>query len=198
MSKRIASSLVRTGLTPNTISVLGMLAGIAGGFAFAYTHSSLYWFLAGAILVQLRLLANMFDGMVAIESGQCSSVGELYNELPDRVSDAAICIGLGYAVGGHEILGYLAALAAMSTAYVRAMLVSAGAPNDFCGPMAKPQRMFLITLFAAYCLLAPAEYQPVHEVLGGPPGLCLLIIAIGSLATSIRRVCRGARALRSS
>jgi phosphatidylglycerophosphate synthase len=39
----------------------------------------------------------MLDGMVALASCRDSKVGELYNEVPDRVSDAAVFIGVGYA-----------------------------------------------------------------------------------------------------
>src|SRR5438132_145918 len=63
------------------------------------------WVIAAA-LVQFRLACNMLDGMVAVESGVASPVGELYNEIPDRISDAAALIGLGYAAGGSATLGY--------------------------------------------------------------------------------------------
>src|SRR6478672_1892595 len=52
---------------------------------------------AGAVCVQLRLLANLLDGMVAVASNRTSKLGELFNEFPDRLSDAATLIGLGYA-----------------------------------------------------------------------------------------------------
>ncbi len=44
-----------------------------------------FW-LAGALLVQLRLLANLYDGMVAVLRQIASPVDELFNEVPDRVS----------------------------------------------------------------------------------------------------------------
>ena len=37
-------------------------------------------------------------------------MGELYNEVPDRVSDAATLIGLGHAAEGWPVLGFLAAI----------------------------------------------------------------------------------------
>src|SRR6185437_11072107 len=84
--------LARRGVRANSISVAGMAAGILAGVALALTGRvtlpALAW-LAAAALVQARLLANLLDGMVAIESGRASRVGELFNEVPDRVSDAA-------------------------------------------------------------------------------------------------------------
>ncbi|HVW39490.1 MAG TPA: hypothetical protein VHB99_19365 [Pirellulales bacterium] len=164
VSKQAAHWLAARGASANAISTAGMLAAIAGGAALAAAGfdspwSRLLW-LVGAAGAQLRLLANMFDGMVAIESGRASPVGELFNEVPDRVSDAAIFIGLGYAAGGNPALGYLAALAAVFTAYVRAMAKVAGAPQDFGGPMAKPQRMFVVTVVSLYNAAAPSAWQP--------------------------------------
>jgi phosphatidylglycerophosphate synthase len=155
-------------------------------------------FAAAAVFVQLRLLANMFDGMVAIETGKASPTGALYNEVPDRVSDAAMFIGAGYALGGLPALGYLAACMAVFLAYLRAQGRVAGAPQEFCGPMAKPQRAFVMTLLSVYCAAAPAAWQTGLLVGGwGTVAWVLLLIIVGELWTVGRRLRRIARALRN-
>ena len=202
-SQRIARWLVARGVSPNGISTAGMICGMAAGCAFAATSieigaQRIAW-LAGAVLVQLRLLANMFDGMVAIASQRASPVGELYNEVPDRVSDTAILIGLGYSLGGNVVLGFAAAVVAIFTAYVRAMGKVAGAQQEFCGPMAKPQRMFLVTILGIYNGLTPAGWQPVWNcprAVGGLPSVALGVIILGGLFTAVRRLCRIAAALK--
>jgi len=68
--------------------------------------------------------------MVAIASGTASPVGELYNDVPDRFSDAATFIGLGFAAGGYPMLGWIAAILAIMTAYVRILGKSLSA-GDF-------------------------------------------------------------------
>ena len=177
-----------------------MVAGIAAGGAFALTELP-GWripaFLAAALLIQLRLLANMLDGMVAIETGKASPVGALYNEVPDRVSDAAICIGGGYAVGSLPELGYLAACVAIFVAYVRVQGKVAGAQQDFCGPMAKPQRMLLLTVVAVYCGLAPQAWQPMvsDTLAAGPIALALAVIVVGGVWTALRRLAQHSRHL---
>jgi phosphatidylglycerophosphate synthase len=147
-------------------------------------------FFAAAVLIQLRLLANMFDGMVAVESGRACPLGELYNDVPDRVSDAATLIGLGYAAGGWPEMGYFAAVLAVLTAYVRAVGKAAGAGSDFRGPMAKQQRMFLATVVGVYMALAPAAWRPAWGPEGrwGLAGAILLVIAVGSALTAARRI----------
>src|ERR1051325_7842766 len=123
--QRFSAALAAKRVSPNAISVLAMIAGIVAGVALYTTHLVDGWqqrilWLIGAVGIQLRLLANMLDGMVAIASQRASPLGELYNELPDRVSDISIIVGAGYAAGGSPTLGYLAACIAVITAYVRA------------------------------------------------------------------------------
>src|SRR5690606_32199906 len=192
--QRIAAWLIAKRVSPNAISVFGMVAGMLAGTALAATAGSstsdrLLWLVA-AVLVQVRLLCNLFDGMVALgRPDGASTLGELFNEVPDRVSDSATLIGLGYACGGDPSLGYLAAVAAVFKAYVRAMGKAVGAANDFCGPMAKPVRMFLVTVTALYLAIAPRKLQFV--VAGWQlPGLVLAIIVVGCVLTSWRRLRR--------
>jgi phosphatidylglycerophosphate synthase len=142
----------------------------------------------------VRLLCNLFDGMVAIARGVASPKGELYNEVPDRVSDAAIFIGLGYASLSDPVLGFAAALVAVFTAYVRAMAKAAGAPNDYCGPMAKPQRMALVTALSVWLAVRPDAWTLPW---GETRIVLALVIALG-LVTALRRLVRAARRLEAT
>lgn len=198
ISVAIADWLAARRVSPNAISVAGLFCGALAGLAFALTIDApnLAWllWLAGALLVQLRLAANMFDGMVAVARGVASPMGELYNEIPDRLSDSAVLIGLGVA-GGDWALGALAALTSMATAYVRAVGKAAGAPSDFGGPMAKQQRMALATLAALWLALAPGAWQerlPPDQLLRA----LLLLIVVGTGLTAGRRLRHIASALR--
>jgi phosphatidylglycerophosphate synthase len=119
--------------------------------------------------------------MVAIGRGIASPAGELFNEVPDRVSDTAVFLGLGVAAG-DVALGLAAALAAMATAYVRAVGKAAGAPSDFRGPMAKQHRMALVTGLAVWCAIMPAAWS------AGLPAVALWIILALSLVTTWRRL----------
>jgi phosphatidylglycerophosphate synthase len=149
-------------------------------------------------MIQLRLLANMLDGMVALEQGTASPLGALFNEVPDRISDAATLIGAGYAAGGCPVLGYVAACLAVFLAYLRVQGKVVGAPQEFCGPMAKPQRMFTLTVAAVYAGLAPRNWQPAFAVVPGASTLAvaLALVLVGEVMTAGRRLRRIARALR--
>ena len=174
--------LVRACITPNMISVFGMLFGILAGLSFWGTqHSGGAMFILGAVGIQLRLLCNLLDGMVAVQANTASKVGELYNEVPDRISDAAIFIGLGFALNSSPNLGTIAAACAIFVAYARAFGASLHLGQDFCGPMAKPQRMFFATLIAIIAAAIPN--QPICQI-------GLIIISLGSALTGFRRIFR--------
>src|SRR5438034_7188971 len=186
--------LASRNVSPNAISIAGMCACIVAGIALGATSIADYrvlWLIA-ALGAQLRLTANMLDGMVALASGRASKTGELYNEVPDRISDAAVFIGAGFAWGGNVTLGYIATILAVFTAYVRAAGKIAGAPNEFCGPMAKQHRMLVITLICLYLAITPRSWQMItlNESQIGVMTLGLVIIIAGCAITVIRRVCR--------
>ena len=173
----VARSAVRRGWTPNGISVASVLFALLGGLCLLV--SPLGW---GAILcaagIQLRLLCNVVDGLVAIEGGRKTSTGVLYNEVPDRVADIVLLVAAGYAVGAPA-LGWAAATAAVFTAYVRLLGGSLGQVQRFTGPLAKQHRMALLT---GACLLTP---------LFGTTGLlqlAVIIITVGGFYTGFVRL----------
>src|SRR5215831_20094708 len=155
--------LASRNVSPNAISIAGMCACIAAGLALGLTsveYKRVFWLIA-AVGAQLRLTANMLDGMVALASGRDSKVGELYNEVPDRISDAAVFIGAAYAWGGNVALGYIATILAIFTAYIRAAGKSQGRltslpaqwPNN-TGYWSSPLRVFIPWSFHDHADLA--------------------------------------------
>jgi len=144
-AQKLAAWLARTPITPNQISIASMLfAALAGG---AFYLGGL-WLLAAALFIQLRLLCNLLDGMIAVEGEKSTPDGPFWNEAPDRLSDILIITGLGYGIG-EPALGWAAAAMAILTAYIREL----GGSGDFSGPMAKPHRMALLTAAALVAAL---------------------------------------------
>jgi phosphatidylglycerophosphate synthase len=194
ISERIAHWLAQSGVTPNAISIAGMVCGIVAGAMFAATahiaHPWIVW-LGGALLVQARLLANLYDGMVAVARKIASPVGELFNEVPDRVSDAATLIGFGYAAGSDPLPGFVATIFAIFLAYLRAQGKVAGAHQEFCGPMAKQQRMAALTIASVICAILP------FAVTWKIPTLTLWLVIAGCIVTALRRLKRIAAALQN-
>ncbi|WP_415756783.1 CDP-alcohol phosphatidyltransferase family protein [Pseudomonas sp. LT1P18] len=190
-AKRITDILVKRDISPNQISVASIAFALVGVVALNI-DSGVIGSICCAIGIQLRLLCNLFDGMVAIEGGKKSDIGSLYNEFPDRIADSLLIVGLGYAIGQSD-LGWFAALAAALTAYVRVFGGSIGLKQTFIGPMAKQHRMAVMT--AGLLLNAiEANVYGTHYVLL----IALAVIAIGSVATCVTRTLAIAKQLKGA
>ena len=188
-----AAWLAARGVQPNAVSItsIGFAAISAAAFvASAGAPPSIRTLLFGAaaLCIQLRLLCNMLDGMLAVESGLKTKTGDIFNELPDRIADVLILVGAGYGVRHVDYgpaLGWAAASLALLTAYIRALSGSLGLPQHFLGPMAKQHRMFALTVASiAAAVEAQTDAQPRALIAG------LVVIVLGSLLTSWRRTSR--------
>jgi phosphatidylglycerophosphate synthase len=177
-AQRIAEVLARSQLTPNQISLLSVLFALAGAWTLLALPGAVGALLC-ALAILLRLLCNLFDGMVAVEGGKGTATGALYNELPDRLADSLFLVALGYSIA-LPWLGWLAALLAALTAYIRALGGALGQAQDFRGPMAKPHRMWLLGIALVLAALLPAWRQPILLATAA-------IIAIGSALTCVTR-----------
>lgn len=183
----VTRRLVQEGVAPNRISAGSVVAALlAGGAFWAVGAVGPLWatgllLVLGAAFTQLRLLCNLFDGLVAVEGGMASPDGAFWNEVPDRLSDMLILTGFGLA-SGQLALGLLAGSLALMTAYLREFGRATGLGSDFSGPGAKSHRMAAVT--------AGALAQVIALILGlGWPVLLLalwLIVALTAV-TVIRR-----------
>ena len=180
-AQAVARWLAATSITPNQISVLSVVIALYGTLWLLQNPSPQGW-LCLALCIQLRLLCNLLDGMVAIEGNKGSALGGLFNEVPDRIADSLFIIAAGYAAGTPS-LGWCGALVAALTAYIRALGGSLGLAQDFRGPQAKPQRMFVLTLAS---LLGSLELHlaGTHLAVQG----ALWVIAAGGALTCVRRL----------
>lgn len=189
--KLAALGLLKLGLTPNAVSVISIAFGLLAGWAFVYQSQHGWAYIVAIAGIQLRLVCNLLDGLMAVEGGAKTKVGELYNELPDRFADGIILTGAGYAVG-LPWLGWLATALALLTAYIRALGASIGCGQDFSGPGAKPHRMFVLSVgcLVQAVLIWTSVAQPVL--------LWALWLVVGLTAiTACRRILRLANTLNS-
>jgi phosphatidylglycerophosphate synthase len=184
----VSQALARSSVTPNQISVASVGFAALGGALIGLSTSPLGW-IAAMACVQLRLICNLLDGMVAVEGGKATKLGSLYNEFPDRIADTLLLVPAGYAAGVGW-LGWAAALAAALTAYVRVFGGALGLAQSFAGIMAKQRRMALLSLG----LVAHAAEWSLR---GSSFALtaAMAVIALGSLWTCVSRTLAIARAL---
>lgn len=192
-ARTLAAGLAASGVRPNSVSVAGVVFASLSAVAFCVSAGSspeirAVLLLVAAACIQLRLLCNLLDGMLAVECGLQTPAGEIFNDLPDRVADVMILAAAGYAareMPAAPILGWAAAVAALFTAYVRVLGGALGLRQQFIGPMAKQHRMFVLTVAT---LLAALETLTSGTARVIPAALALILA--GSMLTAMRRVHR--------
>jgi phosphatidylglycerophosphate synthase len=181
VAQSAVAMLLKTNITPNQISLVSIAVSLIGAFALLHAPQMPWLYLLAALGVQLRLLCNLLDGMVAVEGGRGTPVGALYNEIPDRIADSLFLVAWGYACG-LPALGWATALAAAVTAYIRVLGGALGLKQDFRGPMAKQHRMaaLTITCFAAMLETWLRGSSALLEI-------ALWVVLFGSLWTCVER-----------
>ncbi|HEY2171198.1 MAG TPA: CDP-alcohol phosphatidyltransferase family protein [Candidatus Angelobacter sp.] len=196
----LAQLLVKAHVSPNGISVTSVFFAACASAAL-YFSANVVGSARTAVLVmavagiQGRLLCNLLDGMVAIEGGRKTKSGEVFNDLPDRIADGLIFVGLGYAAQTHAFgveLGFIGAALAIFTAYVRMLGGASGLKQSFAGPMAKQHRMAVLT---TACVLS--IFETSFWSVGTVFWAALILINIGCVATIWLRTVRIARELES-
>jgi phosphatidylglycerophosphate synthase len=190
---------VRLGIHPDVVSLASVVAAAGAGVCFWRASALPLLLLAGSALCVVRLYFNMLDGMVALASGKASLRGEIVNELPDRLSDVIIFVGVAHSGFCHWASGYWAAIFALLTAYVGMLGQAVGARREFGGLMSKPWRMALLVLGA--CVTWGILQMPEGSYEWGPLTVldwtCLAVIA-GCVQTIFVRLVSTLRILKEA
>jgi CDP-diacylglycerol--glycerol-3-phosphate 3-phosphatidyltransferase len=86
----VARALLRAGIGPDTVTVVGTLGVCAGALIF-YPQGE---FLVGTLVITAFVFADNVDGIMARMSGRTSPWGSFLDSVLDRFADAAIFAGL--------------------------------------------------------------------------------------------------------
>ena len=139
----IAGLLNRTGLTPNVVTVLGLLGNFVGAYFIAVGNLTL-----GGIIILLMGPIDALDGTMARLSGRTSEFGAFVDSVTDRYSELVILGGLlihfqltGDIYGG--VLAYVAAAGSVLVSYIRARAQSVGLDTKI-GILSRVERFLVL------------------------------------------------------
>jgi len=189
---------IKLNIHPDAISYLSVVAALIGMNFFLNTGKHPNLLLYAPLFLYLRLYFNMLDGMVALESGKASYRGEIINELPDRVSDVLIFVGVAHSGLMNPFLGYWVAICALLVAYIGTLGDAVAGNREFGGVMAKQWRMMMLHLgsWATLGFIWWGGGDPHWAGLSLLDWTCILIIA-GCVQTMIVRLRSTLRLLKS-
>ncbi|WP_448320145.1 phosphatidylinositol phosphate synthase [Streptomyces sp. CO7] len=181
-----AAFLIRLGVSPDVVTVLGTAGVVAGALAF-FPVGEFFW---GTIVITLFVFSDLVDGNMARQLGRSSRWGAFLDSTLDRVADGAIFggIALWYAGGGNSVLLCAVAIFCLASgqvvSYTKARGESIGLPVAVNGLVERAERL-VVTLVAAGLAGLHAFGVPGVEVL---LPIALWIVAVGSLVTLVQRV----------
>ena len=182
---------VRSGIHPDAISYLSILAALIAAICFWKSGETRWLLVVAPLFCFLRLWFNMLDGMVAVAANKASRRGEILNDLPDRISDIVIFAGIAHSGLMTPLIGYWAAIFAVLTAYVGLFGQALGGQREFGGTMSKPWRMLALSIGAWLAFLRNNQFIGSFAVLDWT---CLVII-VGCIETIVVRLKRITAAL---
>jgi CDP-diacylglycerol--glycerol-3-phosphate 3-phosphatidyltransferase len=145
----VARLLANLGVTPNALTVTGLVASGAAGFLIARGG-----FRASAIALLAGGLCDILDGAVARATGRSSTFGAFLDSTVDRVAEMLFFAGiLVYFVREepstlYALLAFLGAGGSYMVSYVRARSEGLGVPCTV-GWMERPERMVLMIVATA-------------------------------------------------
>ena len=177
----IAAWLVRRGVHPNTITVMGTLFCVAGGVLYGTGH-----IMTGGWLLGITALTDVLDGMVARRSNKSSVFGAFLDSSLDRVEEGAVLGGLAvfYALNPvhHSVTMVVVCLAgivgAFMTSYTRARAEALGLDAKV-GMLQRPERVVLLSVPQAFFGLA---------LNGGVLAIIIILLAITAWVTVVQRI----------
>ena len=156
ISLRISKILLKTGITPNQISVLSFMIGLAGASLFFF--GEYFYLVLGGIIVHIHSIVDGCDGEVARLKLRQTKYGGWLDSVLDRYVDAAIILGLVYgywSINGDItiwIIGFFALIGSFLNSYTSDKYDSIFRDGDMTKRskfrMGRDVRLLLITIGA--------------------------------------------------
>lgn len=151
----VGNALRRTGLTPDHLTIVGLVVGVAAAVAIGTGRLFI-----GLLLVILAALPDLLDGALAKASGAASERGAFFDSTVDRITDAVLMGGIAWHFAATEspflvLLPFAVSAVAQIISYQRAKAESLGLDAKG-GLMERAERIVLICLgLAVPVLLVP-------------------------------------------
>ncbi len=168
----VAAALAAVGVGPSTATLIGV--AVAGGAAYLAAEGH---FIAAGALVLVSGAFDLIDGALARRAGVVSVRGALLDSVADRVSEAAVLLGLlvyftraDTFSRDETILVFVALAGSMLISYVRARAEGLGLSGG-AGFMTRPERVVIIGVgllvdqaaIALWILAAGAPLSAAHR-----------------------------------
>jgi CDP-diacylglycerol--glycerol-3-phosphate 3-phosphatidyltransferase len=188
----VGARLVRAGLTPNAMTVIGTLGTVVSAVVFFPTNH----LFVGSVLVTVFVLFDLLDGSMARTSGQVTPFGTVLDASCDRIADGVLFASIAWwalVVEHDEVAGAAALVSlvgALVISYIKARAEAAGLNGD--GGLVERAERFIIVLIGTILQGLGVPYAARVGL------LVLAVLAVITVAQRLLAVQRSAAAQRSA
>lgn len=181
-----AALLLRLGVTPDAVTLVGTTGVVTGALVF-FPRGELFW---GTVVITLFVFSDLVDGTMARQLGRSSRWGAFLDSTLDRVADAAIFGGLAlwYAGRGDDLVLCAVTIFCLASgqvvSYTKARGESIGLPVRVNGLVERAERLVISLVAAGLAGLAKFGVPYIEVLLP----IALWIVAAGSLVTLGQRM----------
>ncbi|WP_441247245.1 phosphatidylinositol phosphate synthase [Kitasatospora sp. McL0602] len=181
-----AAFLLRLGVSPDAVTLIGTAGSVAGALVF-FPRGEFFW---GTITITLFIFSDLVDGNMARQAGTSSRWGAFLDSTLDRVADSAIFAGLAmwYAGKGDNELLCAVAICCLASgqvvSYTKARAESLGLPCKVNGLVERAERLVVSLVAAGVSGLHTFGVPYVEWLLP----VALWLVAVGSLITMMQRI----------
>ncbi|CAH2928040.1 MAG: CDP-alcohol phosphatidyltransferase family protein [uncultured Paraburkholderia sp.] len=105
LARRLVTPLVNTRVSPNHLTTLRLVIGVAGALCLA--RGGFAWANAGAVLIVLSNFVDHTDGELARIGGKSSRIGHFYDLASDALVTVMLFVGMGVGAGASNMGGFV-------------------------------------------------------------------------------------------
>ena len=185
----LVDRLVTRHVSADLLTAAAVPVAVVGGLCLALSDGVPALLLLVPAFAAVRLVLNLLDGQVARLGGTARPMGEVGNELADRLGDVLFIGGLAFVAGVGPLAAGGAITAALLASYAGITARAVGAPRQYGGVMSKPARMIALAVAAPMALVADDPW---------PLLVTAVLIALGGLVTLVQRVAAPSRWFRDA
>ncbi|HDM36980.1 MAG TPA: CDP-alcohol phosphatidyltransferase family protein [Candidatus Syntrophoarchaeum butanivorans] len=153
----ISSFVIRSGISPNQLSLISFLLGVISAVLYARSHP-----ITGALFLLLSSIFDLLDGDVARRKGLSSDFGAAIDWIVDKYIDALVIIGIAlggvdarlalFALSGSLLNTFIKPVVYSEIGYTKRVSGKIDDPIESVGFFGRPETIITILLFSSWRL----------------------------------------------
>jgi archaetidylinositol phosphate synthase len=174
-------------VSPNALTVLSLVAGVAAGTAFVLARRGASWYALAAVLLAVSGAADSLDGIVARLHGRATAWGDFLDHFCDRLVEIAVFSGVAFSPHASRTLGLAVLAVTLLHSYLGTQIAASFGARRRGGP-GKEELFVALIAYAAVLACLPELSLPLAKRAVPLPNAFLVALAVATLGGIAHRL----------